>query len=409
MKKTILYISLFIITVAFAGCKEEFVGQTPVDKIPPGVITNVQVQNIPGGAVITYQIPDDDDLCFVRAEYVRKGEPCTDHASVYKNSLKIEGLGATDPVEITIYAVDFSMNKSRPVKVTIQPEPLYIHGIFGSIEPMEDFAGVNIQWENDNEQDISITLLYKEDGAFIEKGACFSNSKKGEYIFRTFESIPTEFKVFVKDQWENSSDTLDFELTPLYEVAIDRTLYREMRLPFDNTSAAWGAWWALWDNCHDGDVFDLGWVTEVNNNPQNDYRFPIMTTFDLGTTAKLSRTRMWMRGLLEYGTGAFRKIEFWGSETLDTNKPNNYWASDERGSWKNDWIFLGEFETTKPSGPSNTVVTEEDKIFARDGFEFKFNLVPKVRYVRLLVNSTWSGARNLELCEIAYWGNDKNE
>jgi len=409
MKKTIIIFSLFVIIAAFLGCKEESVGQTPVDGTPPGMISGAQVQNIPGGAIITYQIPDDEDLCFIRAEYMRQGKLCTDHSSVYKNSLTVEGFGTTEPVEVNIYAVDFSMNKSQPVKVTIQPEPPYIHDIFRTIKPIQDFAGVNLQWKNDNKQAISVTLLYKDDDKFIEKETHFSDLEEGEYIFRTFESVPTDFKVFIKDKWENSSDTLDFDLTPLYEVALDRTLYKEMRLPFDNTSVQHGGvWWALWDNCHDGDTFDLGWVTELNNNPENDHRFPIMTTFDLGTTAQLSRTKMWMRGLLEYGTGAFRKVEFWGSETMDTNKPRDYWASDERGSWKNDWIHLGDFETTKPSGPSGAA-TEDDKIWARNGFEFKFNIAPKVRYVRLLVNSTWSSAKNLELCEIAYWGNDKDE
>lgn len=408
MQKTIIIYSLFAIMVAFTACKEETVGQTPVDNTPPGIVTDVQVQNVAGGAIITYQIPEDEDLSFIRAEYIRQGKSCTDHSSIYNNSLKIEGFGTTEPVKVNIYAVDFSMNKSEAVEVTIKPEPPYIDDIYRSLKPTTDFAGVNVKWENDLRLPIGITLLYKEEGAFIEKETYFSDVKEGEYAFRSFADELTEFKIFIKDQWDNCSDTLNFELTPLYEVPIDRRNYKQGKLPFDCTSEIYGAWWALWDNCHDGDMLGNAWVTALDNNPENEHRFPIMTTFDLGSMAQLSRVKMWMRGSLEYGTGAFRKLEFWASPVLDRNKPRDYWASDERGSWKNDWIFLGEYETTKPSGPSGAA-TEDDKLWAQSGFEFKFPVAPAVRYVRILVNSTWSGSKSLEVGEVAYWGNDQIE
>ena len=408
MKKSIIYLLPVFLIIIGLGCDEEFVGQTPTDDILPGKITNPVVENTYGGAIISYDIPTDKDICFVRAEYMRKGKFCTDHSSVYNNSIKVEGFGITDPVEVMLYTVDFSMNRSEPVKVTIQPKEAYIHEVFKSIEPMNDFAGITLKWKNEIKLPVSITLLYKNGDQFVEKETYFSDLKEGNHAFRSFGDVLTQFKVFVKDQWDNCSDTLSFEFTPLYEVPLDRTKYKQVKLPFDCTSVQYGAWWAAWDNCHDGDTYDLGWVTALDNNPENEGHFPIMTTFDIGTSAQLSRVSMWMRGLVEYGTGAFKKVEFWGTNEMATNKPNEYWASDDRGSWKHDWIKLGEFETTKPSGPSGAA-TEDDKIWAREnGFEFKFNVAPKVRYVRLLVNSTWSGSKSLELCEIAYMGNDKD-
>lgn len=408
MKKSLYLILSFGLFLLLPACGEEFVGQTPTDRVAPGKITNPVVTNTYGGAVITYDIPTDPDVCFVRAEYMRNGKPCTDHASVYNNSLKVEGFGTTDPVDVLLYTVDFSMNCSEPVKVTIRPEEPYIGEIYRSLEPVNDFAGITLKWKNEIRLPVGVTLLYEEDGRYVEKETYFSDQQEVEHAFRGFQDVLTHFKVFVKDRWDNCSDTLSFDLTPLYEVPIDRTKYREVRLPFDCTSVQYGAWWAVWDNCHDGDAFDLGWVTALDNNPENDGRFPIMTTFDLGVSAQLSRVMMWMRGLMEYGTGAFRKVEFWGTDELAADKPRDYWASDERGSWKDDWVKLGEFETTKPSGPSGAA-TEDDKLWAREnGFEFKFLLAPKVRYVRLLVNSTWSGSKSLELCEIAFMGNDKD-
>ena len=69
-------------------------------------ITNPVIENTYGGAVITYDIPKDNDVCFIRAEYMRNGILCTDHSSVYKNSITVEGFGTTDPVEVYLYTVD---------------------------------------------------------------------------------------------------------------------------------------------------------------------------------------------------------------------------------------------------------------------------------------------------------------
>ena len=33
----------------------------------PGVVSEIKVKNIPGGAVISYQLPDNPDIMYVRA------------------------------------------------------------------------------------------------------------------------------------------------------------------------------------------------------------------------------------------------------------------------------------------------------------------------------------------------------
>lgn len=35
----------------------------------PGVVSEIKVKNIPGGAVISYQLPDNPDIMYVRARY----------------------------------------------------------------------------------------------------------------------------------------------------------------------------------------------------------------------------------------------------------------------------------------------------------------------------------------------------
>ena len=57
------YLLLLVVLgfIAFA-CSNEPVGQQPTDNVAPGPISNVKVQNTPGGAILTYT-PTDEDCC----------------------------------------------------------------------------------------------------------------------------------------------------------------------------------------------------------------------------------------------------------------------------------------------------------------------------------------------------------
>ena len=60
----------------------------------PGVVTDVQVRNEPGGATIFYSLPKDKDLSYVRATFRgTNGVERNVTASAYVDSLVIEGLG----------------------------------------------------------------------------------------------------------------------------------------------------------------------------------------------------------------------------------------------------------------------------------------------------------------------------
>lgn len=401
--KNIIY--LFLVLILFENCKKATIGQTPVDSISPGKVTNVRIINTQGGAIITYKLPIDKDIAYVKAEYSRDGIISTDHSSIYNNSLEIEGLSKKEALTVKLYSVDLSNNYSEPVEVVIHPLEAYVHTVFRSFDPVSDIGGINIKWENNLEKPVSITLLYSRDSVnYMENERYFSKEINGTHTFKGLGDTLTYFKAFVLDKWENSSDTLFFKLTPLYSQVLDRKKITQVKLPFDCTSEYPFGRWAY---CLDGDNLDYGWISQYNNNPENDYNFPVATTFDLHDTAQVLSTKMWMRGLLEYGMGAFKDIEFWGSMELATNKPTDYWAFDDRGAWKEDWVYLGSFSTTKPSGPTGGI-SEGDKLWAREnGFEFRLLNAPRVRYIRLLVNSTWSGAKAIELCEISFSGDGR--
>ena len=96
MKSYIMVLHLVLIFLSI-GCKEDDnirpFGKD-VEAGAPGVVSEIKVKNIPGGAVISYQLPDNPDIMYVRARYkVGQGKEMEARASVYANELTVNGFG----------------------------------------------------------------------------------------------------------------------------------------------------------------------------------------------------------------------------------------------------------------------------------------------------------------------------
>lgn len=91
MKKNIFILLIF--ASLLYSCNEDKVGQIATDGQAPDKVKNVVVQNIPGGALLSYDLPTDEDLLFVEARYEQKGTICNVKASCFEPKLTIEGFG----------------------------------------------------------------------------------------------------------------------------------------------------------------------------------------------------------------------------------------------------------------------------------------------------------------------------
>jgi hypothetical protein len=83
--------------------------------------------------------------------------------------------------------------------------------------------------------------------------------------------------------------------------------------------------------------------------------------------------------------------------------PDEYWDQ----AWKSDWKYLGKFICSKPSGNDNSTVTNDDRLYARGGFEFSVLIeAGLVRYLRVAINSTWGNTNAISIQEMQFFGND---
>jgi hypothetical protein len=395
MNTNIIKICFLVFLAGFVwyACDEEPIGQQPTDKVPPGAVSGVKVENTAGGAKLTYTLPDDEDLLYVKAVYLRNGEVCESRTSLYKDTLKIEGFGDTQSREVKIMAVDRSQNESAPVSVTVEPLEPDVITIGKSLSLETNFGGIDAIWENNNRAEVSVVVLQENESVmeYIPLETFYSSTVDGKGVVRGMDTIPYRLGAYVQDHWGNRSEVKYVELTPLFETLFDRLKFRDASLPDDGPH--YGSPWVLsrlWDGIWGGDT---GY-----SSMQGKGIWPQSITIDMGVLGRISRIRVYQRmGTFTYSGGNLLLFEVWGCETLD---PSGNWDS---------WTKLMDCESIKPSGLPLGENTNEDIAVARDGEDFVNSpLNPKVRYIRIKVLLTWQRAGdNFQCGEIQVYGDNR--
>jgi hypothetical protein len=357
----------------------------------------VKVTGKPGGAVIKYSIPDDDNLLGVKVVYTRNGEICESKASRYVDTLVVEGFGNTDPQEVKLFSVGVNEKLSEPVSTTISPLLPPVQAV--KFDVASTFGGVIISLEENNSHaDLAIVLMTDtatgyEEGAppeaqWIDLQTFHTKSLAMKFARRGLDARPALFGAYLRDRWNNISDTIYKTLTPIEEYPLPEDRFRNAALPTDFYSPAEGHTGYRIENLWGGDKSEShSFYASSHSGPM-----PQWFTIELGRKMSISRIRKWPRSGADelYSSTAPRIFQVWGS-----NDPN------PDGSWDSSWKLLGEFEQFKPSGYGEGrevgPVTDEDKDYWYNKTEFE--LIPSeeapdpyqpVSYLRFKILSTFN-------------------
>ncbi|GHT38946.1 hypothetical protein AGMMS49965_03690 [Bacteroidia bacterium] len=404
MKKIIYILFVFLSVALVYSCSEEQVGQPATSGVVPGQVRNPVAESIPGGAKITYDLPGDEDLLYVKAVWTVNGVEKNTSASLNSKTLVIKGFGSTDPQTVLLYSVSRSKNVSAPVSVPITPGTPPVRSISETIFMKAAFGGLLITWQNEAKEEISIVVQEKDDeGEMKEIDVIYSNTSDGNYTVRNRPAEEREFAVFVRDRWNNISEVKKAVLTPLYEVKLDKTLMARKILPGDYAGERGSRPWAFMFN-------DLVTVGSNVWHAQNA-SLPRLFTIDLSVTAQLSRYTYWHRYgyLYSIDGGNLKYWKVYGTNTLSSETSDDYWTATEEGTgWKKDWTLLADCESFKPSGMAiGSSVTQEDMDYASNGFPFDLPMeAPPVRYIRFHISETWGGIIDWQVEELSFWGQE---
>jgi len=410
MNKSIALLSMWIFSVLiiFIGCKEEGRIDQIDDATPaPAPVTITKIENISGGAIIRYSIPDDENLLGVKAEYERTpGQIVKSEASLYTDSLLVEGLGETKSYEVRLYSIGRNGKSSKPVAVNVNPlEPPII---IASKSMDASFGGVKIEFTNEARANLALVLMIDSlgTGEWLPLQTFYTKAPGGSFYRRGLENKELNFALYIRDRWNNKSDTLVQTIIPVLEEDIPKDNFKNMKLPGDSWEYIQGPQYAI-EGMWDGITSNRGGNVYAGKNTEP---IPQHFTISLGHKVSISRFKVHHRLNDEYMNSSPRTFELWGSELPPSD-----------GSWDN-WHLLGEFEAFKPSGYSEDgsvgTITAEDKNYARvEGIDCELVVSDKipnpyrpVKYIRFKTNSTYATygsevtSGQLIIAEISFWG-----
>ena len=396
MKTKNIFIILFISLALFNGCNDD----ENQDSVAPGslIVENITPTN--GGGIITYQLPSDTDILFVRAEYTNSlGVDVYRVSSLHNNSIEIEGLNQNTPVNVNLYVIDENENISQPVQVEFVPLPSFIYLVQESISITPDLGGVKLQWENIAEKTVYVHL-HIVNGNDEDIRIISSNTLTESVFVRGLESVEMTFLTKVEDFDGNITDLEEkATLTPLFEEMIDKSTWTLMSQLSVNGNAWEGETTAFWD-----DIIDT-----ADTNSDNSYfiiwrdqnggtlNWPLDIVVDLNKNIRVHRFKVWQRAFWYNGpTGIPYYFQEENMRSFDLYASNN----------TVEWTLLGQFDIGDPSDENGNI--PQDFIdAAANGHDFDLEVVSEpFRYFKFSITSNYGSDTYVHGSEITLWGLD---
>lgn len=462
MKRVYYFFAGMMLILAFSCVAPEEWSDKFDESIVPNPVSNVAVENVNGGAIITYSLPSNinkKELLGVKATYslTPDGELMERWSSAEKDTIELEGYGDTNERSVTLYTVHKNNNLSDGVPVTVKPLTPPIFLMRETLDAASTFGGIQITWDNPLRKDMGIAL-YTEDSITHEMmlfDKYFSNSLTGKIAFRPFKPEEQNFRIEMFDRWQNFSQNLETTLTPLEEVVIQSRDERGNPLwaYFDHNGTLNGMERFrnrcefthfssyVFDNCIDWPDNGSFWYPYFEEDfasyfpdktVEGKMPYPWYITFDMGKKAVYSRFlhRPFQRSPV-YSATLMVEFNIWGSNNPKTveevEDPHGlhpkgsreanqaYWCSwaiaNGTDAWKNDgWVKLATCKYSLSDGTNKffdgMALSAEDVSHYQNGYEFEFNeqVTDAFRYLRWEILSVNNDIRQLYMGAIQYHG-----
>ncbi len=395
--KTNKILSIFLISfITLLGCKDDD-GQ---DSTPPGSLLVENITPTNGGGIISYSLPDDSDILFVRAEYTNSlGVDVYKVSSSHNNFIEIDGLNQNTPVQVKLFVIDENENMSQPVDIEFTPLPSFIYLVQESITITPDLGGVKLEWENIAEKTVYVHLHIVNAGE--EEIRIISSNNASESVFvRGLESVEMTFLTKVEDFDGNITELEEKAiLTPLFEEMIDKSTWTLISQLSVNGDAWEGQTTAFWD-----DVVDTAETNSDNSyfiiwRDQNGgtLNWPLDIVIDLNKNVRVHRLKVWQRAFWYGGpTGIPYYYQEENMRSFDLYASNN----------SVDWTLLGQFDIGDPSDENGNI--PQDFIdAAANGHDFDLDGVSEpFRYLKFSLTSNYGSDTYVHGSEITLWGLD---
>lgn len=189
------YLKFTLLLPFLFSCSEK--EQLPISESlgKPGVVTNVVVEPTAGGAVVSYKIPNTEDLLAVKCLYTTtNGKEYEVTASYYEDKLAIQGYNDTSEHTATLYAVNRAQELSDPIEVKFTPLESALAKAIKSVAIEQDFGGARFSWRNPEKAPLNIEFLAPDStGEMSTMNIMMSDIDENVYNIRCYAPEPKNF------------------------------------------------------------------------------------------------------------------------------------------------------------------------------------------------------------------------
>ncbi|MGB1169858.1 MAG: DUF4959 domain-containing protein [Flavobacteriaceae bacterium] len=387
-------LSILFVTLIFSCSKNE-----NVDTTPPGILSDISVVPTNGGGIISYSLPSDNDISYVRAEYTNsQGEDVFRVSSRYNNSIEINGLNQTTPIQVRLYVVDENENVSEEVEIEFTPLESFIYLVQQSIEISPDLGGVKITWENIASKTVFV-YVHILNGTNETIRILSSDNAQESLFIRGLDAVEMTFSTKVEDFDGNITDLqVVGNYTPLFEEKIEKNTWTLIASQSMNGNAYEGRTVNFWDDIVDTVETDSdnSYFIATRENNGGSLNFPLDIVIDLNKNVKIKRFKIWQRAYWYQGGGVTYHYQ---EENL---KSFNLYASNDAQSWD----LLGEFDIGDPRDSAGNIPASAFQE-AIDGHDFTLDSTSEqFRYLKFSITSNYGSTIITVGSEITLYGLD---
>lgn len=391
-----------LLLLVFTSCEKDS------DKsVPPAKVTKASYQATYGGAIISYDIPQDDNLLFVKAVYTNSlNQEVIRVSSSYNNTIEIDGFNDEEVHTVKLYAVGANNSHSDAYEMQITPAESYINVVQKSLQMESILGGVSLKWDNPGKKTVFVYMNFTDGKKKYQR--ILSSSKESESLkVRGLESLPYKFSISVEDFYGNKTQEDEKgEYTPKLEQEINKSSWTLMKnLTTLNGDAHEGKTVSFFDNIIDtkDNANDNSYFIATRGNNGGVLNFDNLSiVIDLNKKVVINRLVVWQRAYWyssDEANGVSKNYFYYQTENM---RAFDLYVSTDASTWE----FVKHCDIGDPKDASGNVSVEAIQA-AIDGHEFELDEITQpFRYVKIAVRSNYGSTENLISSEITFYGLD---